>query len=115
MNSASAFRPPAAQPVTISGPAGALEAIVEELSLKSIQRFAVVCHPHPQFGGTLNNKVVHTLARTLQELGLATVRFNFRGVGASAGAYAEGIGETDDVLAVIDWGSARWPGARLWL
>ncbi|HTY49662.1 MAG TPA: alpha/beta fold hydrolase [Steroidobacteraceae bacterium] len=77
--------------------------------------FGVICHPHPLFGGTLENKVVHTLARTLNELGMPTVRFNFRGVGASSGSHAEGAGETDDALAVIAWARARWPGAGLWL
>jgi uncharacterized protein len=115
MNSGDTFRPPPALRVTIPGPVGQLEAVVEEPALKKVQRFAVICHPHPQFGGTLDNKVVHTLARTLQELGLPTVRFNFRGVGRSAGTYAEGLGETDDALAVVDWGLARWPGAGLWL
>jgi uncharacterized protein len=97
------------------GPAGALEVVLEEPASKAPTRFAVVCHPHPQFGGTLDNKVVHTLARTLQELGMPTLRFNFRGVGQSAGSFGDGIGETDDALAVVDWGRARWPGAALWL
>ena len=61
----------------------------------------------------MSNKVVHTLARTLQEQGLATVRFNYRGVGQSQGSYDEGRGETDDALAVIAWGRARWPHAPL--
>lgn len=115
MNSTPRFRPPLPQRVTIAGPAGALEAIVEEPEGLPRERYAVVCHPHSQFGGTMENKVVHTLARTLQEIGLSTVRFNFRSVGGSGGVFAHGIGETDDALAVIDWGAARWPGARLWL
>jgi alpha/beta superfamily hydrolase len=77
--------------------------------------FGVVCHPHPLGGGTLDNKVVHTVARVMQELGLPTLRFNFRGVGASAGKFDDGVGETDDALAVIDWGRERWPQAALWL
>jgi hypothetical protein len=76
---------------------------------------AVVCHPHPLHGGTLQNKVVHTLARAMQEAGAATVRFNFRGVGRSAGAYADGIGEADDALAVAAWARARWNCDALWL
>ncbi len=115
MSSAPRFRPPSVQRVTIAGPAGSLEGLVEDPSSGRVERFAVVCHPHPQFGGTMDNKVVHTLARTLQELGLPTVRFNFRGVGRSAGEFGDGDGETDDTLAVIDWGLARWPGAQLWL
>lgn len=77
--------------------------------------FAVICHPHPLHGGTMENKVVTTLARTFQELGLPTIRFNFRGVGASAGGYDDGRGETDDALAVVGWGRQRWPGAAVWL
>ena len=109
------FRPPPAQKLTLTGPSGSIEAILEEPAGADARRFAVVCHPHPQFGGTMDNKVVHTIARTLQELGLCTLRFNFRGVGASEGTYAEGVGETDDALAVVDFGLARWAGARPWL
>ena len=76
---------------------------------------AVVCHPHPQFGGTLDNKVVHTLARAFNQLGAPAIRFNFRGVGMSSGTYDDGRGEIQDALAVITWGRARWPGAALWL
>ncbi len=75
--------------------------------------FAVVCHPHPLHGGTLQNKVVHTLARVFVDLGLPTLRFNYRGVGASAGRYDQGIGETDDALAVIAYGRRRWPNASV--
>ena len=78
-------------------------------------RFGVVCHPHPLYGGTLDNKVVYTLARAFVELGVPAIRFNFRGVGASAGSYDEGRGETEDALAVIAYGRERWPGAALWL
>lgn len=63
----------------------------------------------------MDNKVAHTLARTLQELGMPTVRFNFRGVGQSAGVFDDGSGESDDVLAVASWGRGRWPDAKLWL
>ncbi|HZF25889.1 MAG TPA: alpha/beta fold hydrolase [Steroidobacteraceae bacterium] len=109
------FRPPQPQRLLIPGPAGNLEAIVEDPTGGAARRCGVVCHPHPQFGGTMDNKVIHTLARTLQELGIPTVRFNFRGVGKSEGIYAEGDGETDDAVAVIDWSLKRWPGAALWL
>jgi len=109
------FRPPPLQRLTIPGPTGSLEALLEEPDGRPVERFGVVCHPHPQFGGTMENKVVHTLARSLQELGAPTVRFNFRGVGASAGAFDHGDGETQDALAVVDWCQARWPGAQLWL
>lgn len=98
----------------IAGPAGALEALVEQPSA-SVVAAAVVCHPHPLHGGSMQNKVVHTLARSFQALGAATVRFNFRGVGGSAGAYAEGAGELDDALAVAAWATRRWPAAALYL
>jgi uncharacterized protein len=106
-------RPPIPERVAIAGPVGAIEAVVEEPA--GAGAFAVVCHPHPLFGGTLDNKVVHTLARTFQEHGAATIRFNFRGVGASQGAHADGAGESDDARTVIDWGRSRWPQADLWL
>ena len=73
----------------------------------------VLCHPHPQFGGTLDNKVVQTLARAFLQLGYRAVRFNFRGVGASAGQWDEGRGEVDDALAVIATERAAHPGLPL--
>jgi alpha/beta superfamily hydrolase len=73
---------------------------------------ALVCHPHPLHGGTLHNKVVHTLARALQGQRLATLRFNFRGVGASAGSYGEGRGEIEDALAALAALRRRYPQAR---
>ncbi len=105
--------------VTLPGPAGEIEARVEtpqgviEGALRNA--FAVVCHPHPLFGGTLDNKVVYTVARSFHDLGLPTIRFNFRGVGKSSGSFADGMGETDDTLAVIAAGREKWPGAALWL
>ena len=108
-------RLPAAQALTISGPAGTLEALLEEPANTPASGFAVVCHPHPLFGGTMTNKVVHTVARVLQQAGIATLRFNFRGVGASTGSYDQGRGELLDTLAVIDFGRARWPAAPLTL
>jgi len=74
-----------------------------------------VCHPHPQYGGTMTNKVVHTLAKAFNELGAGAVRFNYRGVGASDGTYDDGNGETLDALAAIGWVKRRWPAAQLWL
>ena len=105
-------RPGAAERLSLAGPAGALEALVEDRG-EAGARYAVVCHPHPLFGGTMDNKVVTTVARALQELGIPTVRFNFRGVGASAGAYDEARGETADAAAVAAWAEQRWPGRRL--
>ena len=107
------FRPPLPERLAIAGPAGPLEAVVEVPAGFDGRRAAIVCHPHPVYGGTLDNKVVHTTARALQERGLATIRFNFRGTGASAGAFDDGRGETEDALAVADYALARWQGAAL--
>ncbi|MFO1295467.1 MAG: alpha/beta hydrolase [Rubrivivax sp.] len=86
----------------VSGPAGALECLVDAPAAGTPPRgVAVLCHPHPLHGGTMDNKVVATLARTFVQLGYSAVRFNFRGVGASAGHWDEGRGEIDDALAVI--------------
>jgi alpha/beta superfamily hydrolase len=109
------FRPPSAEALSIEGPAGALEALLTDPQAGPRAGFAVLCHPHPLFGGSMQNKVVHTLGRACQEYGMATLRFNFRGVGASAGSYDEGRGELDDTLAVIAWGRQRWPGRALTL
>jgi hypothetical protein len=75
----------------------------------------VVCHPHPRGGGTMNNNVVYRLAKALVDGGVAALRFNFRGVGASTGAYAEGIGEEDDARAALDFLAARHPDLPLWM
>ncbi len=74
---------------------------------------AVVCHPHPQFGGTMHNKVVFRLAAALVDHGIPALRFNFRGVGRSTGAYDEGRGEADDVRAALDALAGRYPGVAL--
>lgn len=110
------FRPPIPSALQLTGEAGAIEALLEEPAAAGpVTAFGVVCHPHPLFGGSMTNKVVHTLARVWQELGVPTLRFNFRGVGASAGTYDEGRGETADTLRVIEWGRQRWPGATPWI
>jgi alpha/beta superfamily hydrolase len=110
------FQPPAPLPVGIPGPAGRLEARADDpASDASPRAVGVVCHPHPLHGGTMQNKVVHTLARAMQQTGAPTVRFNFRGVGASEGVYADGVGEVEDALAVIAWARARWNCGTLWL
>ena len=85
---------------TIAGPAGAIECAVDAPA-GVVLGVAVICHPHPQHGGTLDNKVVQTLARAFVQMGWRSVRFNFRGVGASGGDWDEGRGEVDDALAVI--------------
>jgi alpha/beta superfamily hydrolase len=111
------FRPPVPQAVVVSGPAGAIEARVEDPTAEghAVARIGVVCHPHPLYGGTMQNKVVHSVARAMQEAGAATVRFNFRGVGASEGEYDTGRGEIDDALAVVDWARHRFGTDTLWL
>jgi alpha/beta superfamily hydrolase len=85
----------------IEGPAGALEVVVESPAHSEPKGLAVVAHPHPLMGGTMDNKVVHTLVRAFVSQGWQAVRFNFRGVGASESQWAEGIGEMDDLLAVV--------------
>lgn len=95
------------------GPAGDLETVVDVPESAAIREFAVVCHPHPLHGGTMTNKVAHMLAKAFNAAGIAAIRFNFRGVGKSSGAYADGIGETDDTLAIIEWARSRWTGASV--
>jgi hypothetical protein len=107
------FKPPVPERLTISGPVGDLEAILEVPALFDGRRVALVCHPHPLHGGTMQNKVVHMTARALQERGVATLRFNFRGVGASTGVFDDGQGETEDAYAAVDWLSDRFPQASL--
>jgi uncharacterized protein len=96
--------------LSVPGPAGALECAVDAPA-DHVRGVAVICHPHPQHGGTMDNKVVQTLARALRQIGYRTVRFNFRGVGASQGSWDEGRGEVDDALAVVD--ALREPGLPL--
>jgi alpha/beta superfamily hydrolase len=96
---------PRTQPLALQGPAGSLQTLVDMPALGAGQKpvgVAVIAHPHPPFGGTMDNKVVQTLARAFVQTGWMAVRFNFRGVGASEGAYDEGRGELQDLLAVID-------------
>ena len=93
----------------VCGPAGRLEALLEEPEEQEPVEAAVVCHPHPQFGGTMHNKVVHRLARGLRRSGCVVLRFNFRGVNLSEGAYAEGIGETEDARSAVSHLRERYP------
>jgi alpha/beta superfamily hydrolase len=99
---------------TIEGPAGVLQ-LVQDMPAGPPQALAIVCHPHPLHGGTLNNKIVHQLARVFNQLGAVSVRFNFRGVGGSEGRYDEGRGEQQDLMAVVTWAARQWPGLPLWL
>lgn len=102
--------------LTLLGGAGDIEAMVE-LPEPNVARagVAIICHPHPLHEGTMHNKVVTIIARSLRELGLAAVRFNFRGVGQSAGSYDNGIGESEDVVAIARWLESARPGMQLWL
>ena len=93
----------------IAGPAGRLEAILEEPEGAPPNRAALVCHPHPLYGGTMHNKVVHRLARGLRTTGAVVLRFNFRGVGQSHGDHAGGEGEVDDARAALAWLRSRYP------
>jgi uncharacterized protein len=97
--------------VDLYGSAGRLEALYREL--QDPVGIAVICHPHPMGGGTLHNKVVFRAARGLENANIATLRFNFRGVGASAGKHDEGEGEQGDVMAAIDWAKKKHPGKKL--
>ena len=99
----------------IQGPVGQLEVMIT--SPKKIERSmtGIICHPHPLHGGTINNKVVTTLAKALDELGLKAVRFNFRGVGKSRGRYDNGVGETEDLKSVLRWVKHSWPQDEIWL
>ena len=102
--------------VYLRGPAGRLEALVDVPTEVPAQPVvAIICHPHPQHGGTMRNKVVTIVERSLRELGLRTVRFNFRGVGESAGEFDDGRGELDDLLAVVDWVRRTRPDDEIWL
>jgi hypothetical protein len=101
---------------SVAGPAGAIDCAVDEPVLaagRALRGVAVLCHPHPQHGGTMDNKVVMTLARAFLQLGYRAVRFNFRGVGASAGVWDGGLGEIDDALAVVAAQRLAAPGLPL--
>lgn len=93
----------------IAGPAGKLEALLEEPEEGAPRFAALVCHPHPQHGGTMHNKVVYRLARGLRKAGAVVLRFNYRGVNLSEGVYDHGIGETEDARACLEWLRSRYP------
>ena len=92
----------ATQSLTLQGQSGVIEALCDAPADGVVKGTAVIAHPHPLFGGTMQNKVVQTLARAFVQCGWQAVRFNFRGVGASAGTYDEGRGEAADMLALIE-------------
>ncbi len=103
----------------VAGPAGRLETILwsvsEEGEGSRPPLAALVCHPHPLFGGTMHNKVVYQAAKTIHRFALPVVRFNFRGVGLSEGTHDKGIGEEGDVIAMIDFLALEYPGVPLLL
>jgi uncharacterized protein len=113
----------------ISGPAGRLEALLEEPSdargvnrdglvehgkADGLRAAVVLAHPHPQYGGTMHTKVLFHAAKAFTRIGCAVLRFNFRGTGTSAGAWDDGRGEMDDCRAALDFMKGRFPGAPLW-
>ncbi len=100
---------PSTRRLRIEGPAGQIECAVDEPQGAPARGVALVAHPHPLFGGTLDNKVAQTLARAFVELGYAAWRPNFRGVGASEGVHDEGRGEVDDLAAVLRHAGAERP------
>jgi uncharacterized protein len=91
----------------IDGAVGTIELLLTESVNPS--HLVICCHPHPLHGGAMTNKVIHTVDKTMNQLGMHTIRFNFRGVGRSVGEYADGIGEQDDVLAVYQWAKQKYP------
>jgi alpha/beta superfamily hydrolase len=95
--------------IMIGGPAGRLEALLEEPDSSAPRWAALCCHPHPQHGGTMHNKVVYRLARGLRAAGAAVLRFNYRGVNLSEGSYAGGEGELDDARAALSFLRGRYP------
>ncbi|MGH9374289.1 MAG: alpha/beta hydrolase [Vicinamibacterales bacterium] len=102
----------------LRGPAGRLEAILDEPALKAGDRgpkaAVIFAHPHPQYGGTMHTKAVYQGAKGLSRIGCAVLRFNFRGVGLSDGAFDAGEGEIEDFRAALDYMADRYPGMRLW-
>jgi alpha/beta superfamily hydrolase len=105
---------PIVEKLAIDGPAGPIESLIERPPGAVAGIVAICCHPHPLYGGTMQNKVVHTLARAAQDQGVVSLRFNFRGVGTSGGSHDNGVGESDDAMAVADWCRRELNAGRLW-
>jgi uncharacterized protein len=93
----------------IPGPSGPIESLLMQGNAPAQNMTAILCHPHPLFQGTMHNKVITTLAQTFRDLGIDSIRFNFRGVEQSAGTYGEGAGELQDCLAVVEWAKQQHP------
>lgn len=113
------FRFAKEQDVFIPGPVGQIQAVIhqgdEDGPLAARDLLAVICHPHPVHGGTMDNKVVTTLMRTYRDLGIHVLRFNFRGVGKSEGSFDNAVGEVGDLLAIITWAQQQLPQSPLLL
>jgi alpha/beta superfamily hydrolase len=102
--------------VLLQGAAGIIEAVVDQPEAQCARAgVALICHPHPLHGGTMHNKVVTMIERSLREVGMTTVRFNFRGVGKSEGEHDNGRGETLDLLTVAEWVAEQRANDALWL
>lgn len=98
----------------LTGPAGHLEALIDEPDRAPLRAAVVFAHPHPKFGGTMHTKAVYQGAKALARIGCAVLRFNLRGVGRSAGSFSGGPGELADYLAALDYMEGRYPDARMW-
>ncbi len=111
------YFPAEEQRIELTGPAGVLAAIVAtpKQEADGLGVVSIICHPHSLMGGTMDNKVVHTVARARRDAQQRVVRFNFRSVAGSDGEFDNGIGETDDLLAVMDWVRKVRPNDRIWL
>jgi len=99
--------------LTFDGPAGPLAALLDLPAADRGTHAALFCHPHPQYGGTMHSKVVYRAARAARDLGIPTLRFNFRGTGGSAGTFDDGRGEAEDARSALDFLSERFPGRAL--
>ena len=108
------MKKPESRKLTLNGHAGPIEAMLS-IPQHSANALAVVCHPHPLYGGSMDNKVVHYTAKTLLEMGFTVLRFNFRGVGTSAGKHDNAVGEVDDAMIAVDWLRQQFPGKALLL
>lgn len=102
-------------PLIIPGPAGDLEAVILPPAQEQAKIVVIICHPHPLYGGTMDNKVVTTAGRAFYDLGVWHIRFNFRGIGVSQGVYDQGHGEVQDLAAILAWTKKQFPDYQLWL
>lgn len=102
------------QEIFIAGPVGKLEAVIQTVETP-ITRVGIICHPNPLQEGTMQNKVVTTVAKTFNAMGMIAVRFNYRGVGQSDGEYGAISGEVADCMAIVQWVHQQWPQAKIWL